>query len=174
MISIRKFGALAALALIPSAPVLALDGGEVFGDWTVVCAGTQEDPDANVCQIIQDIRVQQENADAPQTIMRVRIGYDEEQQIAAAMFQMPLGLLLTQGMLLQVDETDALRIPIQTCTQQGCRTVVPLDATQQSLFRSGTQLKIGLVSYRGQPIAMGVSLIGFGAGLDALIAELGN
>jgi invasion protein IalB len=171
MISLRQLCALMALAIVPSQSLLAVENGEVHGDWTIVCSQAVDAPEVTICQMIQDIRVQQEDADTPQTIMRVRVGYDEEQQVAAAMFQMPLGLLLTQGMLMQVDDADALRIPIQTCTAQGCRTVVPLDATQDALFRSGTQLKIGLVSYRGQPIAMGVSLIGFGAGLDALMAD---
>jgi invasion protein IalB len=171
MISFRKFSALAALTLIPSAHLMALESGQVFGDWTLACTEAQDDGTPANCQMFQDIRVLQDGATEPQTIMRVRVGYDEEQQVAAAMFQMPLGLLLPQGMLMQVDEADALRIPIQTCTQQGCRTVVPLDATQEALFRAGTQLKIGLVTFRGQPLTMGVSLAGFAAGVDALRAD---
>jgi len=169
MTSLRRSIALAALAILPTLPVMALETGQTFGDWTVACGADPDQADRNVCQLFQDIQAQREGVDDPQTLLRVRIGYDPDQQIAAVILQMPLGLLLREGVLMQVDDTDALRLGVQTCTPQGCRAVMPLDATKEAQFRAGNLLKVRVATINGQAITMGVSLVGFGSGMDALI-----
>lgn len=144
--------------------------GDVFGDWNVNCQPmTPDDPTVH-CQLYQDVIVQQEGQE-PQTIMRLRIRYEPNEQIAAGIFELPLGLFLPFGMVMQVDQGDQLRIPIQTCQPTGCRVLVPLDAAQEAIFRNGTLLKVGLLTYTQQPVSMSLSLIGFSAGMDALRAS---
>ncbi len=154
--SIAAVLSLAALAL--AAPAQAQDG---VAAWRVECTGDGKVLD---CRAIQQLF----HRESRQLILMVlaRRGPDGKTPTANLTIQLPLGLNLTEPVLLRVDNGPQEKQPIQTCTNIGC--FVSMTTTPQflSAMRSGQELKITVFDGNKKPIEMGLPLLGFGLAFD--------
>lgn len=85
----------------------------------------------------------------------------------------PLGTLLPEGLVLQVDENTARQYPFGWCTRSGCFSRFGLTADEIGSMQRGNvaRLRIVSVSAPDQPVILNVSLSGFTAAYNALIAQ---
>ena len=160
-IFVRSRSALVGLVLAAAAPgltpaVLAQD--TPASAWRVECAGDGKSLD---CRAIQ----QMINRDDKQLIAQLaaRMAADKT---AVLLIQLPLGISLTEPVLLKVDNGTAERYPVQTCTNVGCIVNVPLKEPLMAAMRSGTLLKISIQDTNKRTINIDVPLLGFGLAFD--------
>lgn len=151
---------LAAWALPASAQ--GLQDGQQFGDWVTVCPQGPES-----CQLTQTV-VNKENN---QGVLLARVGKVKAQDGQTQLRMMligPLGVLLPQGVAVQIDEQQGHRVPFLQCGPQGCNTIITLDDKTLTNMKAGQILKVGMTMPNGEMGVVGVSLKGFTAGVAAL------
>lgn len=135
---------------------------ETYGDWTLNCGvvpAKDGTPAAVACNLSQE---QVDNNKRRVIALGLNPGSDGS---AKGNFIMPFGLALDKGIVLQIDAGAPTKPnPFRTCLPAGC--LVPVtwaDATVKALA-GGTALKVTATTDDGQPLALSVSLKGFGAG----------
>ncbi|WP_430512721.1 invasion associated locus B family protein [Pannonibacter phragmitetus] len=84
----------------------------------------------------------------------------------------PLGLRLTDGVTLQIDDGPVTKpVPFATCLSAGSIVQLTFDAGALNALRTGNTLKLtARVHDSGQNIVFGVSLKGFAAAHDRMLA----
>ena len=78
---------------------------------------------------------------------------------------------LTTPVSVTVDDEQIASMEYNACNNQACFIVSTDDEVLLNSFRSGQVATLRMKSYLGDEIQMNVSLNGFSAALDALIAE---
>ena len=146
---------------------------EEFTDWLMRCVriedGVQTDKDP--CQLYQLLQDEQGNSVAEISI----VGLPEAQggAVAGATIIVPLETLLTQQLTLRIDGGAAKRYPFNWCTQIGCFSRVGFTGDEIAGFKRGNKGQITIVPVAApeQRVQLSVSLSGFTAGYDAVIAH---
>jgi len=136
-----------------------------FEDWKVRC-GTVRETGRERCQMSQDVS----RPDSDQTIMRMAVGYSPQSSQPAAVFQIPLGVVLPNGIALRVDDGEPVRFPVQICVEQGCQANLPLkqDLLQQMKAGRSAYLTMRTPRARSGRVELDISLIGFTAALQRI------
>ena len=164
-------------------PVSALSTGEVItengigdsyvgnthGDWEMVCVREEDGPDP--CQMYQLLRDADGNATAEITMFPLPPGGEA---VAGATILTPLETLLTAQLVMVVDGGAAKRYPFTFCAVIGCIARVGFTAAEVDAFRRGSRATWALVPVAApdQPVDLNMSLIGFTAAMEELIAQL--
>lgn len=157
--------ALIACACVLASPVLAVEKGERFKDWTVDCGklpGVEQDR----CFIIQTV-INKENE---QPVLQMAVGYLPDENGAnqpAALLTLPLGVALPAGIGIRVDSSKPIRIPYERCVPIGCIAGFPLDENLIGQFKRGSKAEIRIHD-GSRVVALPISLSGFTAGFNAL------
>jgi invasion protein IalB len=127
--------------------------------WRVECTG---DGKSLECRAIQQIF----QRDTRQLVASVAVRYAPETKAGTMSILLPLGLNLTEPILIKVDNGPPERQPIQTCNNGGC--LVTMTASDKLLvaMRAGTDLKITVQDASKKPIEMSLPLLGFGIAYD--------
>jgi invasion protein IalB len=148
-------------------PASPLPGGatslqETHGDWVVACAlqGT-----VKRCGLTQE----QTNQQTRQRVFAVELTPVGDK--IEGVLLLPFGLVLDQGVVLQVDElAQGQPMRFRTCLQAGCLAPVTFDARQAAALRGGAVLKMRVMPEGGQSTVLTVSLKGLGPALDRTVA----
>lgn len=137
---------------------------ETHGDWTVSCQIlTREAALERICVISQ----RQANAQGQQVLSVELVGLADGFEGAIVL---PFGLAVTQPVTLSIDEGEAISASFSTCLPNGC--VVPIAADSETLaaMRAGSQLVVAAQDGSGQPLELPVSLTGFAAATNRIVA----
>ena len=137
--------------------------GETFGDWQLLCTvpeGQAANPPPPSCFIQQ--RFVDPNSQRP--ILIVTIGQVRASDQRAALLAMPLGIPLSEGLLITVDGREVKRLQFEVCRRDGCQAYVPIDDALLSAFKAGNEATASVRSSRGGAINVPFSLRGFTAG----------
>jgi invasion protein IalB len=154
--------ALAAAAMLVAATLPAAaqpQPGQKFGDWT---AGCEQIEGGQMCNISQSMR----NEESKQTLL-VAIARPPQGD-PQILIRLPLGVILTEGVGIKVDDGPGARIPFIQCLPNGCQTIVPMQADTITRMKSGNTLNLSFVAPGGGVITAPMSLKGFTAGFDSL------
>jgi invasion protein IalB len=129
---------------------------ETYDAWTVQCANQQQgDTTQRVCQMLQEL-LQQETR---QRVLTFAIGKTDAGSKATLI--LPFGLLLSEGIRVQIAEEEILRGAFQTCLPAGCLVEVDLpDETIQKLEAAPTATVL-MTANSGQEVKTDISLKGF-------------
>jgi invasion protein IalB len=127
--------------------------------WRVECSG---DGKVLECRAVQAI-FQRETR---QLLASVVVRHQPNSKTPVMMIQLPLGLNLTEPILIKVDNGPVEKQPIQTCTNIGCFVGMPVNDKLLAAMRSGTELKLTLFDVNKKPVELGLPLLGFGLALD--------
>lgn len=153
--------AIAALALgtVAQPAAAAPQPGQKFGDWTVGCEQAEGGQLCNISQIVH-------NPQAKQSVLVAiaRPAQGEPQFLV----RVPLGVILTQGIGVQVDDGKGVRLPFVQCMPNGCQTIVPMEADTIAKMKNGNTLSIVFAAPGGQAVNAPLSLKGFTAAFDSL------
>jgi invasion protein IalB len=103
-----------------------------------------------------------------QTIVLINIRIAPDTHAPVALLQLPLGLNLPVGAKLQVDESKAIDLQIQTCENRGCYASTPIAPDLLATLRSGKQLKISFQNMAKETITIPMPLNDFAAAYDKI------
>jgi len=154
----------AKLVAAASAAVLVSSGSnaqtpEQPAAWRVECTGDGKVLD---CRAVQQLF----QRDTRQLVLAILVRQPADAKTATMMIQLPLGLSLTEPVLLKVDNGQPERQSIQTCVNGGCFVVMTVNDKLLAAMRSGTELKITVQDASKKPIDMALPLLGFGVAFD--------
>lgn len=137
---------------------------ETHGDWQVACF--QRDGGKH-CQMAQ----RQANPKTKQQLLEMDLRIDDKGTVLGVLV-LPFGLALDAGIVMNVDAgAPAPNQGFVTCLPSGCLVPFTLNDAMTTAMRRGAKLNITATAYQNKkPVAMAVSLKGFSAALDRLLA----
>jgi invasion protein IalB len=135
---------------------------DTFGDWQVRCA-----PEGDECFIYQLALDNEKNPVAEVSILKLP---EEAEADAGVTVVTPLGTLLPQGVVVQIDSGEQRSYPFAWCSQVGCFARFGLARPSIDAMKRGNAGKLTLhaVAAPEQPVTLALSLTGFTAAYDAL------
>jgi invasion protein IalB len=141
---------------------------EEHGDWKIVCISTGKGNKPN-CRVFQLLKDDSGGAVAELSLLALS---GEAKAVAGVNFVTPLGTLLSAQVAMRVDAGDAKRYPFAWCEKLGCITRFGLTQPELNNLKKGNQAVMTIVSVGApkQPIGLAVSLKGFTAAWDTLVA----
>jgi len=165
--AIMKFATLAAL-LVPAALTTgpAAAQGTVkaeYGDWQMSC-DTPPGASAEQCAIIQNVLAE----DQPNVGLSVIVLRTADREARLLRVLAPLGVLLPNGLGLNVDGTDMGRVAFVRCLPNGCIAEVELDDDLIKVLSDGTSAIFVVFKTPEEGVGIPVSLKGFAEGFAAL------
>ena len=163
----RASPAIAALALATAiialdssfAPAQTADGPAA---WRVECTGDGKVLD---CRAVQQI-FQRDARQQLAPLATVLVRYTPDVKAAAMSIQLPLGLNLTEPILIRVDNGAPERQPIQICNNAGCFVNMTVNDKLLAAMRTGTELKLTVQDASKKPVEVALPLLGFGVAYD--------
>jgi invasion protein IalB len=130
-------------------------------DWTVRCPKSGASGPCEMMQLVKD-------PDSGKPVMRVVMGYSQQNNKPVMAFILPLGMRLPPGVQLSVNGAKAKRFPYQICMKQGCQAVYPLENSLLHKLKHGRSAKVTVMGPRGKTIDLKFSLMGFTASNNAI------
>ena len=152
---------LAALAILAATAALACTRATAqdVAAWRVECTGDGKTLD---CRAVQQLF----QRDTRQLLVAVLVRKAPDAKAALMTIQLPLGLNLTEPVLIKVDNGQPERQPIQTCTNTGCFVAMTAGERLLAAMRAGADLKITMQDANKKPIELSLPLLGFGVAFD--------
>lgn len=154
----RRDGADRLIAAAQSAPAQQAPEGAPAA-WRVECSGDGKTLD---CRAVQQVF----HRETRQLVVSVLVRPAADGKSAAMVITLPLGLNLTEPVLVKVDNGAAERQSIQTCTNVGCFVAMTLTDKLIAAMRTGSDLKITVQDANKKPVEMSLPLLGFGIAFD--------
>ena len=127
--------------------------------WRVECSG---DGKTLECRAVQQVF----HRETRQLVLSVAVRPAADGKSGAMLMTLPLGLNLTEPVLVKVDNGAPERQAIQTCTNVGCFVAMTLSDKLIAAMRTGTDLKITVQDANKKPVEMSLPLLGFGIAFD--------
>ncbi len=154
--------------------ILALAGGiaaahaqgavrSVFNDWQIRCdtlPGAHEEQ----CALMQ-LLLAEDRPNFPLTVIVLRTA---DQKTKLMRVVAPLGVLLTSGLGLKIDQTDVGRTAFVRCLPSGCIAEVVMDDNLIAKMRTGQTATFIVFQTPEEGIGFPLNLKGFGEGFDKL------
>lgn len=139
-------------------------GAVTNGAWQVSCV---EGADCAMAQIGKD------NTGTPILEMVVRklpapLEADGRTAIAVVDFITPLGVVLTSGLEVKIDDGQGEAAPFQICTEQGCLVREPVDQLLIDRFKKGSNANVSVVAANQGNVTAVISLSGFTKSYNSL------
>lgn len=164
----RWITSLAAIAgaLTLGLPAHAQQGGTVratHGAWSVIC-DTPGGTTSEQCALMQNVIAE----DRPEVGLSVVVLRTADNKAEILRVLAPLGVLLPNGLGLNVDGNDIGRAYFVRCFQDGCYAEVILEDKLLETFKTGQAATFIVFQTPEEGIGIPVDLSGFAAGFDAL------
>ncbi|KQN74411.1 invasion associated locus B family protein [Devosia sp. Leaf64] len=156
--------ALTLTAALSAAPAMAQGTvrGE-YGDWQMSC-DTPPGASAEQCAIIQNVMAE----DQPNVGLSVIVLRTADREARLLRVLAPLGVLLPNGLGLNVDGKDMGRVAFVRCLPNGCVAEVELDDDLIDVLSKGTSAIFVVFKTPEEGVGIPVSLEGFSEGFAAL------
>jgi len=138
---------------------------ETYDAWTVQCVNqVQGERTLRSCQMSQEL-LQQETR---QRVLLFAISKEAEATPKATLV-LPFGLLLAEGIRIQVGESEVVRGAFRTCFPAGC--VVELEMSDDVIgqLQGAESVSVLMTANTGQPVKTDVSLKGFASAYRRLV-----
>lgn len=159
--SIWVWGLLAGFLVL--APTGAANKEQQHRDWALRCS------DAKVCRLEQRVFVK--GAEKAPLIHVIFQELDQPPGLVV-MLRVPLGVLLSRGVQLEVDRAAPQVFPLHHCRLEGCIALFPLTPRLRQTLESGREARVSFSVLDGRQVGVPVSLLGLAAGLKALDRSL--
>ncbi|UYN99535.1 MAG: invasion associated locus B family protein [Devosia sp.] len=134
-----------------------------YGDWQMSC-DTPPGASGEQCAIIQNVLAE----DQPNVGLSVIVLRTADREARLLRVLAPLGVLLPNGLGLNVDGTDLGRVAFVRCLPNGCIAEVELDDELISVLSEGTDAIFVVFRTPEEGVGIPVSLDGFAEGFAAL------
>jgi invasion protein IalB len=134
-----------------------------YGDWQMSC-DTPPGASAEQCAIIQNVMAE----DQPNVGLSVIVLRTADREARLLRVLAPLGVLLPNGLGLNVDGKDMGRVAFVRCLPNGCVAEVELDDDLIDVLSKGTSAIFVVFKTPEEGVGIPVSLEGFSEGFAAL------
>ncbi len=134
-----------------------------YGDWQMSC-DTPPGASFEQCAIIQNVTAE----DQPNVGLSVIVLKTADQQARLLRVLAPLGVLLPNGLGLNVDGKDIGRVAFVRCLPNGCVAEVVLDDALLKTLSDGSNAIFVVFKTPEEGVGIPVSLNGFGEGFSQL------
>jgi invasion protein IalB len=161
----RRLGGLgAAMSMLLTVPAMAQGTVRAeYGDWQMSC-DTPPGASSEQCAIIQNVLAE----DQPNVGLSVIVLRTADREARLLRVLAPLGVLLPNGLGLNVDGTDMGRVAFVRCLPNGCIAEVELDDDIIKVLSEGTSAIFVVFKTPEEGVGIPVSLEGFAEGFEAL------
>ncbi|SMQ59621.1 Invasion protein IalB, involved in pathogenesis [Devosia lucknowensis] len=165
MVWAKRLGVLAAIGLSLAAGHAVAQGTvrAEYGDWQMSC-DTPPGASSEQCAIIQNVLAE----DQPNVGLSVIVLRTADREARLLRVLAPLGVLLPNGLGLNVDGTDLGRVAFVRCLPNGCIAEVELDDEIIKVLSEGTDAIFVVFKTPEEGVGIPVSLDGFAEGFAAL------
>lgn len=147
------------------APKAPDQSSDVYGDWTVRCAAREGVPPCEMMQVAT-------NNTTREQVMRISIAHAGQAQSLGVQMQVPLGVLLTGGVLVRVDDKQTVgNFQFTRCETTGC--LIESVVTPETLAPFGTAQKgiLAVLDRQGKALVLPLSFNGYQAAMDAMSSK---
>lgn len=161
----RVTAVLLGLGLLAAVPSVLAQGvvKAQYGDWQMSC-DTPPGASFEQCAIIQNVTAE----DQPNVGLSVIVLKTADQQARLLRVLAPLGVLLPNGLGLNIDGVDMGRVAFVRCLPNGCVAEVVMDDALLKQLSDGTTAIFVVFKTPEEGIGIPVSLNGFGDGFANL------
>ena len=165
MVWAKRLGVLGAIGMsLVVGPALAQGTVRAeYGDWQMSC-DTPPGASFEQCAIIQNVLAE----DQPNVGLSVIVLRTADREARLLRVLAPLGVLLPNGLGLNVDGTDLGRVAFVRCLPNGCIAEVELDDEIIKVLSEGTSAIFVVFKTPEEGVGIPVSLDGFAEGFAAL------
>jgi len=140
---------------------------ETFGPWRVWC-------ELDV-QSRENCRAEQVLASQDGKAQLAVVAYPAKADAPARLRIMPpWGVLIEAGLAVRVDALPVVQVPIRSCLPSGCQAELTLSEGLIGAMRTGTDLKIAVVTSDGKPVSTNVPLAGFADAYSRISGKSAN
>ncbi|WP_173931053.1 invasion associated locus B family protein [Chelativorans sp. Marseille-P2723] len=152
-------------AILPAASQQPGNGNvrATHGAWSIVC-DTPAGASSEQCAMMQNVLAE----DRPEVGLSVVVLRTADDQAEILRVLAPLGVLLPNGLGLNVDGKDIGRAYFVRCFQDGCYAEVIINDELLATLRNGESATFIVFQTPEEGIGIPVDLSGFGEGFDAL------
>lgn len=109
------------------------------------------------CEIFQRIIIKESG----QRLLEFAIGKPEGASEAQAALILPLGITMTQGVVLKIDDGELHNAAVRTCGDNGCLVMMGFPDSVVDSMKVGKVLAVGFLGSDGKQITVPLSLVGF-------------
>jgi invasion protein IalB len=134
-----------------------------YGGWAIIC-NTPPGAKSEQCALIQNVVAE----DRPEVGLSVVVLRTADNKATILRVLAPLGVLLPNGLGLNVDGNDIGRAYFVRCFQDGCYAEVILDTKLLETMKTGKSATFIVFQTPEEGIGIPVDLNGFSEGFDAL------
>ena len=127
--------------------------------WRVECSG---DGKTLECRAVQQVY----HRESRQLLVSLAVKPAADGKTGAMIVQLPLGLNLTEPIMLKVDNGAPEKQAIQTCTNVWCFIAMTINDKLLAAMRTGSELKVTMQDANKKPVDIGLPLLGFGLAFD--------
>jgi invasion protein IalB len=159
----RTHAVLVVLAALGLRALTSATSAQEVAAWRVECTGDGKTLD---CRAVQQL-FQRETR---QLVLSVLVRKAPDPKSAQITIQLPLGLNLTEPVQLKIDNGQAERQSIQTCTNIGCFVLMTASERFLNAMRAGHDLKLTFQDANKKPVELAVPLLGFAVAFDKVRA----
>lgn len=137
---------------------------KTYNSWANQC---ETDPNTKneICYSSQTILVKDKDVE----ILYIAIGHIPDTEKPLLRMTTPLGTLLPEGMMIQVDDGEESRLPYVFCNRIGCHIEVGVTDKFLTAIKKGNKLNIKFLDLGGREFIVPVSLSGFTKAYNALL-----
>lgn len=143
--------------------------------WAVRCDDVKDKDSEKVvgkyCEMAQSISVAKKDADlsTAQRLLEVAIGYPPGSKgKAAAIAILPLGILVNEDIIVDVDGSKLLDFKVRHCVAAGCIGAFALGGKDMKKLSEGKSMTVKSMTADNRPLAIELSLNGFGTAYEKI------
>jgi invasion protein IalB len=103
-----------------------------------------------------------------QLVVLVNVRVPSDTHVPVILVQLPLGLDLSGGAKLQVDDGKPIELKLQTCENRGCYASTPIAPDLLAALKGGKQLKLSFQNLSKETITIPMPLTDFAAAYDKI------
>lgn len=131
-------------------------------DWGKQCEKAADGKE--ICYVMQTAIVKPQNI----RLLQVIVGYLGKNGAPTMILTTPLGVLVSAGMSIKIDDKKELTVPFETCLQNGCRVVLAMDSSGFEGIKASKEAKVRYLTVDNRPVDVPVKLDGLSKALKAL------
>ena len=109
------------------------------------------------CSVEQRVLLQQNG----QLLAAVTVSLAHDASMPMILIQVPLGLALSKGVTLKLDNRGPVTLPLQTCDQSGCYAATKMSSDFLDGMRTGKTMELRFSANNNKPIMVPMPLEGF-------------
>jgi invasion protein IalB len=141
-----------------SAPAVHAKSGVKPGapPWSSRCVSSARNT-ASDCSVEQRVLLQQNG----QLLAAVTVSLSHDANVPTILVQVPLGLALSKGVTLKLDNRGPVTLPLQTCEQTGCYAATKMSNDFLEGMKTGKTMELQFFGNNNNPFKVPMPLEGF-------------